>query len=42
MAEGICKKTAEQFELDSFKETIQKNWNAALLLIKNQRDSYCS
>lgn len=35
-------KTAEQFELDGFKIVIEKNWNAALQLIRNQRDSYCA
>lgn len=38
----VCRHTAEQFDRDEADEIIRLSWNAALTLIEDQRESYCS
>ncbi|SDI40815.1 Ribulose-5-phosphate 4-epimerase/Fuculose-1-phosphate aldolase [Pseudomonas flavescens] len=40
--EEVCRHTARQFERDEAEEIIQLSWAAALTLIEDQRESYCS
>ncbi|EJM73902.1 ribulose-5-phosphate 4-epimerase-like epimerase or aldolase [Pseudomonas sp. GM49] len=40
--EDVCKHTAEQFGRDEAEEIMGLSWNAALTLIEDQRESYCS
>jgi len=41
-SEEVCRLTAEQFDRDEAEEIIQLSWQAALTLIEDQRESYCS
>ncbi len=41
-SEEVCRHTAEQFKRDEAAEIMNMAWNAALTLIENQRESYCS
>lgn len=41
-SEEVCRLTAQQFDRDEAAEIIQLSWNAALTLIEDQRESYCS
>jgi ribulose-5-phosphate 4-epimerase/fuculose-1-phosphate aldolase len=41
-SEEVCRLTAEQFDRDEAAEIIRLGWNAALTLIDDQRESYCS
>ncbi|MEZ1423088.1 class II aldolase/adducin family protein [Pseudomonas monteilii] len=41
-SEEVCRHTAAQFERDESAQIISLSWNAALTLIENQRESYCS
>lgn len=41
-SEEVCRLTAEQFSRDDAEEIIQLSWDAALTLIEDQRESYCS
>jgi len=38
----VCLHTADQFGRDEAEEIINLSWNAALTLIEDQRESYCS
>ncbi|WP_223458392.1 MULTISPECIES: class II aldolase/adducin family protein [unclassified Pseudomonas] len=38
----VCQHTAEQFGRDEAEEIMGLSWNAALTLIEDQRESYCS
>lgn len=38
----VCSLTAQQFDRDEAEEIIQLSWQAALTLIEDQRESYCS
>ncbi|WAH55363.1 class II aldolase/adducin family protein [Pseudomonas silvicola] len=40
--EEVCRLTAEQFDRDEASEIIDLGWKAALSLIEDQRESYCS
>ena len=40
--EDVCRHTAGQFGRDEAEEIINLSWNAALTLIEDQRESYCS
>ncbi|GBU10017.1 hypothetical protein AwWohl_11550 [Gammaproteobacteria bacterium] len=39
---AVCTHTAAQFEQDGESNIIKLTWNAALMLVEEQRDSYCS
>lgn len=41
-SEEVCRLTAQQFDRDEADEIIQLSWLAALSLIEDQRESYCS
>lgn len=41
-SEEVCRLTAQQFDRDEAAEIIQLSWKAALTLIEDQRESYCS
>ncbi|MCI8211342.1 class II aldolase [Pseudomonas sp. S25] len=41
-SEEVCRLTAQQFDRDEAAEIIQLSWHAALTLIEDQRESYCS
>jgi ribulose-5-phosphate 4-epimerase/fuculose-1-phosphate aldolase len=41
-SEDVCLHTADQFGRDEAEEIINLSWNAALTLIEDQRESYCS
>ncbi|VVM96924.1 4-hydroxy-3-prenylphenylpyruvate oxygenase/4-hydroxy-3-prenylbenzoate synthase [Pseudomonas fluorescens] len=41
-SEEVCRHTAEQFGRDEAEEIMGLSWNAALTLIEDQRESYCS
>lgn len=41
-SEEVCRLTAEQFDRDEAGEIIDLGWKAALSLIEDQRESYCS
>ncbi|WP_437883894.1 class II aldolase/adducin family protein [Pseudomonas sp. LRF_L74] len=41
-SEEVCRLTAQQFDRDEADEIIDMSWRAALSLIENQRESYCS
>jgi len=41
-SESVCRQTAAQFERDGIDDIINMGWNAALMLIADQREDYCS
>jgi ribulose-5-phosphate 4-epimerase/fuculose-1-phosphate aldolase len=41
-SEAVCRQTAAQFERDGINDIINMGWEAALTLIENQREAYCS
>lgn len=41
-SEEVCRHTAAQFQRDESAQIISLSWNAALTLIEQQRESYCS
>lgn len=41
-SDEVCRLTAQQFDRDEAQEIIQLSWKAALTLIEDQRESYCS
>ncbi|WP_433735219.1 class II aldolase/adducin family protein [Pseudomonas monteilii] len=41
-SEEVCRHTAAQFQRDESAQIISLSWNAALTLIEDQRESYCS